>query len=127
MKTLKGEIIWGTYLLALMCFGMLTLNACSTLGYENVDTTRKAIVVANAEIRAANLLLQDLITRDAITDASAVSALNALREAHAGLQTALDALTLSGDPAAAQTALDRVNSSISLVILLLSTYTGEPQ
>lgn len=113
----------GLFLLALF---IVNIQGCGTLGYDNVDTTRKAIVVANAEILSANLLLQDLIRRDAISDASAISALNALRDAHATLQQALDALTLSGDPAAANTALERANSSLSLVILLLSTYTGEP-
>jgi len=105
---------------------MSLIQACATQGYDNVDTTRKAIVVANTEIRAANLLLQDLVTRNAITDASAVSALNALRDAHQGLQTALDTLTLSGDPVASQNALERANSSLSLVILLLSSYVEAP-
>lgn len=109
-----------------LAFFIVNIQACGTLGYENVDTTRKAIVVANAEIRAANLLLQDLVRRDAITDASAMSALGSLRTAHESLQTALDLLTLSGDPAAAETALERANNTLSLAILLLSTYTGEP-
>ena len=109
-----------------LAIGVVSIQGCATAGYENVDSTRKAIVVANAEIRAANLLLQDLVRRDAISDDSARSALNSLREAHEALQTALDALALTGDPVAANTALDRANSSLSLVILLLSTYTGEP-
>lgn len=118
---------WRVFLLiTVLAFGIVNIQGCSTIGYENADTTRKAIVVANAEIRAANLLLQDLVTRNAISDASAISALNSLRDAHATLQAALDALVLSGDPAAAESALERVNSSLSLVILLLSTYTGDP-
>jgi len=113
------------FFVALLLLSTFVIPACSSLGYENVDTTRKAIIVANAEIREANLLLQDLVIRNVITDASAVTALNALREAHAGLQTALAALIAGGDPAAAQSTLDRVNRSLSLVILLLSTYSEE--
>ncbi len=109
-----------------LAIGIVSIPSCSTLGYENVDTTHKPIVVANAEIRAANLLLQDLIRRDAITDDAARSALNTLRTAHGHLQTALDALALSNDPAAAQTALERANVALSLSITLLSTFTGEP-
>jgi len=125
----KTELIthWrGVIGLLILALFIVNIQGCATLGYENVDTTRKAIVVANAELRAANFLLQDLVSRGAITDASATSALKGLRDAHATLQTALDALTLNGDPVAAQNALDRANSSLSLVILLLSNFIGEP-
>ena len=113
--------IIGLLLLALF---VVNIQGCATLGYENVDTTRKAIVVANAEVRAANLLLQDLIRRDVITDADAQTALDSLRTAHGQLQTALDAVSLAGDAAAGRTGLDRANTALSIVITLLSTYTG---
>ena len=118
---------WRIFILILsLAIGVASIQSCATLGYENVDTTRKAIVVANAEIRAANLLLQDLVKRDAITDEAARSALESLRTAHGHLQTALDALALTGDPAAAQTALQRANVTLSIAISLLSTFTGVP-
>lgn len=105
---------------------MLSAQSCSTVGYENVDTTRKAIIVANAEVRAANLLLQDLIVRDVISDEDAQVALQELRKAHGYLQAALDAITLSGDPIAAQSGLERATTTITVVLTLLSQFTGEP-
>lgn len=115
------------YIAAFMALlAMTTIQACSTLDYENVDTTRKAIVVANAEIRGANLLLQDLVTRNAISDNSARIALNKLREAHEALQGAHAAIMLSGDPLAGQSGLERANTALSLAITLLSSFTGDP-
>lgn len=96
------------------------VQGCSTLGYENVDTTRKAIVVANAEIAAANALLQDLIGRRAISREHAERAHHSLQAAHNSLQTALDAIDLAGDPATAGDNLQRANMALSIAINLLA-------
>ena len=110
-------LLWAAFLLA-------GLSACSSMGYENVDTSRKAILVATAEVRAANLLLQDLINRDAISDDDARSALNQLLLAKDQLQTALDAITLAGDPATATSNLQRANLAISVALNLLAPHVG---
>jgi hypothetical protein len=111
-------LLWSLFLLA-------GLSACSTIGYENVDTTRKAIVVATAEVRAANLLLQDLIKRNAISDDDAKNALNQLIIAKDQLQTALNAIDLAGDPVTAQSGLQRANLAISVAINLLAPLIGD--
>ena len=103
-------LVWAAFL----------LPACSTIGYENVDTTRKAIVVANAEVRAANLLLQDLIARRVISSAQATETLANLQQAKNHLQTALNAVDLAGDPATAGTNLQRANAALSVAISLLA-------
>jgi hypothetical protein len=113
-------------LFALLAVLSFTLQGCATAGYENVDTTRKAILVATAETRGANLLLQDLVTRNAIDDDSAREALAALRSAAASLQTALNAVDVAGDPLTAETTLARANQSINIALILLSQFTGEP-
>jgi len=105
---------------------VVSVQGCATTGYENVDTTRKALVVATTEIRAANLLLQDLIRRDAISDNAARDALGSLRTAQTSLQIGFDALILSGDPVTANTALQRANVALSVTITLLSAFAGEP-
>lgn len=99
---------------------VFVLQGCETLGYENVDTTRKAIVVANAEVRAANLLLQDLIARRVISSAQATETLANLQRAKNHLQTALDAVDLASDPATAGTNLQRANAALSVAISLLA-------
>ena len=105
---------------------MLALQGCATAGYENVDTTRKAILVATAETRAANMLLQDLINRGVIDNNSAREALSALRAAMASLQAGLNVIDTNGDPFTAQSTLERANVSINVALILLSNFTGEP-
>jgi len=114
------------YLIALIFLSLLTglaLQGCATQGYENVDTVRKAIFVADAEIRGANLLLRDLVERHVIDTDRANKALQSLRDAHSANQLALDAITLSGDPATAGSHLERVNSALTLALALISTHS----
>lgn len=106
-------------------FLLLNLSACSTIGYEKVDTSRKAIIVGVAEVRAANLLLQDLIKRDAISDDDARNALNQLIIAKDQLQTALSAIDLAGDPATAATNIQRANIAMTIAINLLAPLVGD--
>lgn len=113
----KFKTFYGAVFLALFI-----LQGCASLGYGDVDidTTRKAIVVANAEIRAANLLLQDLIARRAISRDAASETLSNLQGAKDNLQTALNALDLAGDPVIAGNNLQRANVALSLAINLLA-------
>lgn len=110
-------IIWATFL----------LQSCSTFGYENVDTTRKAIIVANAELRAANLLLQDMIVKRQVNREQAETALASLQDTHNFLQNAADSLALSNDSQIAESNLQRATSTLSLVISLLAPFAGEPE
>lgn len=111
----KFKTFYGAVFLALF-----VLQGCASIGYENIDTTRKAIVVATAEVRAANLLLQDLIARRAISETQAIQAHGNLQQAKDYLQTALNAIDLTGDPISAGTNLERANIALSLVINLLA-------
>ncbi len=106
-------LLWTAFLFA-------GLSACSTLGYENVDTSRKAIIVGVAEVRAANLLLQDLIKRNAISDDDAKNVLSQLIIAKDQLQTALSAIDFAGDPATAATNIQRANMAMTIAINLLA-------
>ena len=99
---------------------LFVLQGCASLGYENIDTTRKAIVVATAEVRAANLLLQDLIARRSIGRDDAERALRSLQNAKDLLQTALSAVDVGGDPALAGSNLQRADAALSVAINLLA-------
>ena len=105
-KTMRVPFFQALYVLLLA----ITLQGCNSLGYGDVDidTTRKAIVAANAEIRGANLLLQDLIQRRAISQAQAQSAKDALQQAKDGLQIALNAVDVGRVRAALDSADDVV-------------------
>jgi len=99
---------------------LFLLQGCASVGYENIDTTRKAIVVATAEVRAANLLLQDLIARRAISNSQATQALASLQQAKNHLQTALNMVDIAGDPASAGTRLQQASAALSVAINLLA-------
>lgn len=117
MKAVKVPLTNVLYLMMLM----IGMQGCGTLGYGDVDidTTRKAIVVANAEIRGANLLLQDLIQRRAIDRDAAQRTKDALDDGNRHLRTALTAIDVSGDPATAATRLELANTSITVALSLL--------
>jgi stage V sporulation protein SpoVS len=93
---------------------------CTSMGYTDVDTTRKAILVANAEVRAGNLLLQDLVERQAIGKSDADKALKALQDAKNHLQTALSAVDAAGDPVLAGSNLDRAKVALNIAVTLLA-------
>ena len=109
-------VAWTLWLVVLI----FLLASCAAQQYQNVDTTRKAIVVATAEVRAANLLLQDLIQRHAITPSQANRALASLQDAKNQLQTALNAVNVAGDPLTAQNALERADVLLSFAINLIA-------
>ena len=118
--------IASTYCIFFALFSVLFFAACATVGYENVDTTRKAILVGIAETQSANLLLQDLIRRDVIDDNSAREALDALRRAMRNLQVGLNAIDVDNDPLTAENTLALANASLNIALVLLANFTGEP-
>lgn len=117
MRAVKVPLINAMYVMYLL----IAMQGCTALGYGEVDidTTRKAIVAANAEIRGANMLLQDLVTRRAIDRDDAQRALSALQEGKNHLSTALRAVDVSGDPATAANRLELANTAISVALSLL--------
>lgn len=112
----KPNLIYLLFLLA----SFIGAAGCTSMGYTDVDTTRKAILVANAEVRAGNLLLQDLVNRQVIGKDDAEKALKSLQDAKNHLQTALSAVDDAGDPVLAGTNLDRANIALSLAVTLLA-------
>jgi len=106
----------------MLLMAAISLSACSTFGYEGVDTTRKAILVSTAEIRQANALLQDLIIRDVVTNEQSRRILDSLQKARNSLQSALRIVDTNGDPATAQTRLAQANVTITIAISLLTDF-----
>lgn len=109
------------YTLILYAFVALSIQGCTTLGYGDVDidTTRKSILVANAEVQGATLLLKDLVARRAISRSQAQSTKDGLQDAKDALQLALNAVNLSGDPIAADSHLDRAKIGIRIALSIL--------
>ena len=115
-------IVLSTVWLAFLLLCVLLASSCSTFKYENVDTVRKGIVVANVEVRAANLLLQDLIKRNVINKDDGTKALDALQSALDELKTAHQIIKIAGDPFEAQAGVERANASLTLAIAIFSEY-----
>lgn len=118
---------------ALLGLVLVLVSGCGIFGgnspYEgvNIDTTRKAILVANAELRAANLLLQEVIKSRSISGDDARRALDGLQDVHKTLQAALNAVDLFGDPIEAQGHLDSAIVSLDLVLAILAPSIAPPQ
>lgn len=112
--------------IAALCAACLAfLPGCQLLGgssYGDVDinTTRKAIVVANAELRGANLLLQEVVRADVISQSDAREALSNLREARASLDKALTAVSIGGDPTQATDSLGVATAAIDVALAILA-------
>jgi len=98
------------------------LSGCSALGYEGVDTSRKAVLVAASEVRQANELLQDLIRRNVIPDDKARDALDRLTQASDGLRIAQREIENNGDPVTVDDNLARANIAISIALSLLAQF-----
>ena len=104
------------------------LTGCQSNPYDQVkiDTIREGIVVANAEVRAGNALLQELIKNRSLTDkAVAQDALDKIKEVHAGLATATTAVE-AGNISEGQDELEKATNIIDAVLLLLSPYLEQP-
>lgn len=130
MRHSDTKFIIRFYFAFLIGFLILALaQGCASNGYgeADIDTTRKGILVANAEVRSVNLLLQDLIARRAISQSDAQRAKDSLQDAHDALQLALDAVNVAGDPVAAETWQQRANRSLSLALTLLTPLLDESE
>jgi hypothetical protein len=109
------------HMLATIAIVVVALHGCASMGYDDVDidTTRKAIVVSTAEIAGATFLLQDLITRNAISQSDAQGVKDSLQDAKDGLQVALSAVDVAGDPATADQQLETAQRSVRLALAIL--------
>lgn len=107
-------------------FLLFWLSGCATLGYDDIqiDDTKDAILVANAEIRGANFLLQDLIRREAISKADAQTAKDHLDDAHDVLNEALAAVDLHGDLFTAEDKLDAAIWALDVALRLLAPHAA---
>ena len=108
----------------LTLLSVLMLTGCGLFGggYGDVsiDSVRKGIVVANAEVRAVNMLLQELIRTDSISSDDAQDVLNHLRTVNNALRDANRAVDETGDPLAAENAVARAQSGLNLAWTVLS-------
>lgn len=103
------------------------LAGCALYEDVPIDDTRDAILVANAELRGANFLLQDVIRSGAISQADAQQAKDHLSDVHEGLAQALVAVDLHGDVVDAENRLDQALVALDLALALLAQYTAPPQ
>lgn len=108
------------------------LSGCAVFGdgnpYERVDidTVRKGILVANAELRGANLLLKEVIRSRTISAEDAQRALDELKKTRTTLQLALNAVDLAGDPVEGQSHLDSAILSLDIVLAILAPAAAPP-
>jgi hypothetical protein len=110
----------------------IILTGCGLFGgnvYDdvNIDSTRKAIVVANAELRATNLLLKEVIQSRAISKEQAQKALDGLQKTQDYLQQALNAVDIAGDIVQGQDLLDSAIMSLDIVLEILAPAVEPPE
>ena len=122
---MNREFIIGFYMAMLMVI-TLALDGCANpYGNVNIDTTNKALIVAIAETRAANLLLQEVIKARVIDQGQAQSVLDTLRTTLQTLQAAKDSVAVSGDPTQGLDALDTAARSLDFVLGILAPLVAQ--
>jgi len=110
-------------LLAFATAGCVKVEFTKPYDGVQVDSVRKAVVIATAELRAANFLLQDLVYKRSIGKNDAQKALNHLKIAKQSLAAANTAIAL-GDAGAVQgkTHLDRAIEVLDIVLEIMAPY-----
>ena len=88
------------------------------------ETPRQGILVANAEVEGANLLLRSLFESGAIPATEARKVAETLKRANTELKTALDVLERVGDPTAAEDGLERAKIALQAALIVLAEYGG---
>jgi hypothetical protein len=107
----------------------LALSGCGLFGgYSSVDidTTRKAAVVANAEVRGGYLLLESLVENRAITSEAARRAQGHLDTANESIKATFRAVQAGGDPTQAEDSLSAANTALDLALALLGEFAAQP-
>lgn len=105
-------------------YAVLGLAGCAT--YGDIDTARKAAVVANAEVRGGYLLLEELVQNRAVSAAQAREIQSTLDDANEAVKSAFRAVQAGGDPTQAATSLERANAILDVALSLLGQYAGPP-
>lgn len=106
---------------------VLFVGGCSALpgyGDTKIDTARKAVVQASAEVRAGYLLLDNLIDNRTIDAATARSAKDRLDQANAGVNTVFMQIQRNGDPSQIGDSLEATLVAIDVAMGLLGQYTS---
>lgn len=103
-------------------FMALVVAGCTSNPYADVsiDSTNKAIVVATAEVRAANLLLQEVIRARAISSGQAQSVKDNLQTAKDTLQASKTAVQTSGDPLQGQNGIETATRALDFALQILA-------
>jgi hypothetical protein len=106
----------------------ITLPACSVLGYgdTNIDTVRKAAIVADAEIRAGYLLLESLIANRTIDADSARSVKDKLDDARNGVRVTFSVVRAGGDPVAGDDLLTRALNALEIAMTIMAEIEQPP-
>ncbi len=112
--------------LATLVFG---LPGCGTFGYGGVDidTARKAAVVANAEVRGGYLLLESLVENRAINSTQARQAQQHLDTANDAIKATFRAVQAGGDPSQADNLMSTANTALDLALALLGEFAAPPE
>ena len=109
-----------------MVIGFLALPAgCALYGDTNIDTARKAAVVADAEIRAGYLLLESLIVGRTIDAEAARKVKNALDDARAGVRLTYNAVR-SGDAVGGDDLLTRALGALEIAMTIMGEIEQPP-
>lgn len=107
----------------------LALPGCAWLdfigyGDTEIDTARKAVVVADAEVRSGYLLLESLIKSRSISASDARKAKTALDDARAGIRLTFSAIKLSGDEAAGADTLTMALAALNVAMTIMGAITS---
>lgn len=89
-------------------------------GDVTIDTTREAIVIANAELRAANLLLQTLIRSNSVSRDQAQAIKDELQNANTSLREALEAVEQVGDPLLGRDSVTKASRALDVALRLMA-------
>lgn len=106
------------------------LSGCAQFGgnpYEGVkvDTGRKGIAVTLAELRGANLLLQEIVAYEVITSDDATKIADQIELREKDLERAAIAVAMTGDPSQADNALGLAASTYGVVMGVLAPYLNK--
>ena len=103
------------------------LPGCGTLGGHDIDTARKAAVVANGEIRSGYLLLESLVESRAIDSQTARRAQSSLDDARSAIRASFTAVQVAGDPSQAESSTERALQALDVAMNNLSGYVAAPE
>lgn len=111
-------------------FAFILTAACghfANLGIdsERLDTANKQLAAYSGEISALAQFGERLVVTGVITQEQAIRAADHLDEALETIRVAQAQITATGDPIAAESALDRVRLSIDLALGILTAFAPE--